>query len=48
MFVRKRENVGYQRFLLFPQCFQKALSSQGQSKLAFSGKGLLTDWLYVV
>ena len=22
--VRKGENVGYQHFLLFPQCFQKA------------------------
>ena len=23
--VGKRENAGYQHFLLFPQCFQKAL-----------------------
>ena len=22
--VRKGENTGYQRFLLFPQCFEKA------------------------
>ena len=25
--VRKGENAGYQHFLLFPQCFQKASSS---------------------
>ena len=25
--VGKEENAGYQHFLLFPQCFQKALSS---------------------
>ena len=25
--VEKEENAGYQHFLLFPQCFQKALSS---------------------
>ena len=24
--VGKEENAGYQHFLLFPQCFQKALS----------------------
>ena len=26
-FVRKEENAGYQHFLPFPQCFQKAFSS---------------------
>ena len=26
--VGKEENAGYQHFLLFPQCFQKALSSR--------------------
>ena len=26
--VRKGENVGYQHFLLFPQCFQKASFSE--------------------
>ena len=26
--VGKEENAGYQYFLLFPQCFQKALSSR--------------------
>ena len=25
--VEKEENAGYQHFLLFPQCFQKAFSS---------------------
>ena len=25
--VGKEENAGYQHFLLFPQCFQRALSS---------------------
>ena len=25
--VAKEENAGYQHFLLFPQCFQKAFSS---------------------
>ena len=25
--VGKEENAGYQHFLLFPQCFQKAFSS---------------------
>ena len=29
----KGENAGYQHFLLFPQCFQKA-SSAGSSKVA--------------
>ena len=27
--VRKEENADYQHFLLFPQCFQKALSLKG-------------------
>ena len=27
--VGKEENAGYQHFLLFPQCFQKAFSSGG-------------------
>ena len=30
--VGKRENAGYQHFLLFPQCFQKA-SFSGSSKV---------------
>ena len=33
-FVGKRKNAGYQHFLLFPQCFQKA-----------SFSGLLNVWI---
>ena len=33
--VGKGENAGYQHFLLFPQCFQKALSS-AESKVCIS------------
>ena len=38
--VGKGENAGYQHFLLFPQCFQKA-SSSGSLKVGFCGKGLI-------
>ena len=31
--VEKEENAVYQHFLLFPQCFQKAFSSTGASKV---------------
>ena len=34
--VGKGENAGYQHFLLFPQCFQKA-SSSGSLKLGIVG-----------
>ena len=37
--VGKGENAGYQHFLLFPQCFQKACFS-GVFKLGLCGKGL--------
>ena len=37
--VGKEENAGYQHFLLFPQCFQKAFSSYA-SKVAIV-------WLWV-
>ena len=30
--VGKEENAGYQHFLLFPQCFQKAFSSSASSR----------------
>ena len=38
--VRKEENAGYQHFLLFPQCFQKAFPPVRQ-KLSLSGNGLI-------
>ena len=37
--VGKEKNAGYQHFLLFPKCFQKAITS-GSLKVGFSGKGL--------
>ena len=37
--VGKGENAGYQLFLLFPQCFQKA-SFLGSLKLGLCGQGL--------
>ena len=37
--VEKGENAGYQHFLLFPQCFQKAFLSKGRQKLPLRGKG---------
>ena len=35
--VGKEENAGYQHFLLFPQCFQKAFSFSGST---LCGKGV--------
>ena len=37
--VEKRENAGYQHFLLFPQCFQKS-SFLGSLKVELCGKEL--------
>ena len=37
--VRKREDAGYQHFLLFPQCFQK-VSFSGSLKSGLCGKEL--------
>ena len=37
--VEKEENAGYQHFLLFPQCFQKASSS--------SASNFVIVWLWV-
>ena len=37
--VVKGENTGYQHFLLFPQCFQRA-SFSGSLKSGLCGKGL--------
>ena len=37
--VGKRENAGYQHFLLFPQCFQKVFLS-GSFKIGLCGKKL--------
>ena len=37
--VRKEENAGYQHFLLFPQCFQKAFSS--------SASKVVIEWYWV-
>ena len=40
-FEGKGENAGYQDFLLFLQCFQKAFFfPQGHQKLSLCGKGL--------
>ena len=38
----KGENAGYQHFLLFPQCFQKA-SFLGSLKVGLCGKELRND-----
>ena len=38
--VGKEENAGYQHFLLFPQCFQKAFFSSSVSKVIKCHKGL--------
>ena len=38
--VGKGENAGYQHFLLFPQCFQRA-SSSGRKKSGMCGKELM-------
>ena len=38
-FVGKRQNAGYQHFLLFPQCFQTA-SSSGALKGVIYGTGI--------
>ena len=38
--VGKGENAGYQHFLLFPQCFQKACL-EGRQKVSLCGNGLI-------
>ena len=38
--VEKGENVGYQHFLLYLQCFEKAFLSQGCENPGLLGKGL--------
>ena len=43
----KRENAGYQHFLLFPQCFQRLLS-QGREKSGLFGKELTVTTLRVI
>ena len=47
----KEENAGYQHFLLFPQCFQKALSSGllkariGLQRVKYYAKLIHTDFI---
>ena len=38
--VGKEENAGYQHFLLFPQCFQKAFFPPVRQKSSLCGRGL--------
>ena len=45
--VGKRENAGYQYFLLYPQCFQKASSLELLSKALADDKCYSSNYFYL-
>ena len=42
--VEKEENVGYQHYFLFPQCFQKISFSSIYSRIQKVGENLVVNW----